>query len=249
MPRINIDDTNKYESEGIYLKLVDDGDYETVTILADKVEDIPIYAVHRIEVGGRFLKVSCLREADEGIEVCPLCASGKHPASISVELILHTALGVKVFERGKKFISKLQHWAKRHPLLCKPVFEISRIGKAGDMQTTYEFEVVDDNGKIRSWKELADEEEVQKVLERAVREWSEGDMEQFLATGKDPQGGNDKTKNKNRGGHQEFKIRGSQSRRPARQDDDDYEDDDEDTPPPMPRKKRRDDGDEDNGGF
>lgn len=117
------------------------------------------------------------------------------------------------------------------------------------MQTTYEFEVVDDNGKIRSWKELADEDEVQKVLERAVREWSEGDMEQFLATGKDPQGGNDKTKNKNRGGHQEFKIRGSQSRRPARQDDDDYEDDDEDTPPPMSRKKRRDDGDEDNGGF
>lgn len=242
--RININDTSKYESEGIYLKLTDDGDYDTVTIMADKVEDIPIYAVHRIEANGRFFKVSCLREADDGLEVCPLCASGKNPASISVELILHTANGLKVFERGKKFISKLQHWAKRHPLLCKPVFEIMRIGKTGDMQTTYEFEVVGDNGKIKSWTELADEDEVQRILERAVKEWSYEDMERFLATGKDPSG-NDKSSSRNRGGHQEFKARGSEGRRPARQQ---VEDDEDEGISPPPKKRRRED-DEDEGGF
>lgn len=245
MPRINIDDTAKYESEGIYLKLADDGDYDTVTILADKVEDIPIYAVHRLEVNGRFFKVSCLREADDGIEVCPLCSSGKHQASISVELVLHTANGVKVFERGKKFISKLQHWAKRHPLLCKPVFEIARIGKSGDMQTTYEFEVVGDNGKIRSWTELADEDEVQRILERAVKEWSYEDMERFLSTGKDPSGNDKSSMVRNRGGHQEFKARGSEGRRPSRHQADD--EDEEYSPPP--KKRRRDEADEDEGGF
>lgn len=221
MPRINFDAADKYSNSNgkYYLKLTNDGDYEEVTLLADTVDDIPIYAVHKVEVNGFVVKVNCLRAPDEDKHVCPLCAAGK-PSDVSVELLLYTADGeVKVFERGKKFIPKIQHWAKRYPLLCKPVFEVVRIGKAGDMQTTYEFEAVG-NGKITSWKELVDEEQIQSVLDAVIRNWSVEDMRAYLSTGNDPKSDNSVVrKNKN----SEFRARGVNNfdRRPAMRADND----------------------------
>lgn len=185
MPKINLNDTESYGGSNVYLVLADDGDHDEVTVLANTVDDIPIYAVHKLDFGNYSIRVNCLRQPDEPVTVCPLCEKGDKP-KISVILALMTSQGVRIFERGKKFIPKLQRWAKQYPLLCKPVFDLVRIGKKGDQDTSYEFERIGANGKIADWRELATDEQVQALLNEVIKDWSYEEIENYLKTGKDP---------------------------------------------------------------
>lgn len=185
MPKINLNDADSYGGNHTYLVLADDGDHDEVTVLANTVDDIPIYAVHKLDFGNYSIRVNCLRQPDEPVTVCPLCACGNKP-KITVILVLLTSQGVRIFERGKKFIPKLQRWAKQFPLLCKPVFDLIRIGKKGDQDTSYEFEKIGQNGKIEDWHELASDEEVQGLLKDVIKEWTCEEIEDYLRTGKDP---------------------------------------------------------------
>lgn len=206
MPRLSFNDAEKYQGNSHYFSLADDGDFADVTVLANTIEDIPIYAVHRLDFGKYSVSVNCLRQPDEPAHVCPLCAAGNN-TRIVIELVLLTASGIKVFERGKRFMPKIQRWGRQFPLICHPVLQITRVGKSGDQATTYDFDKVADNGKIRDWRELADEKDVQAILSAIIKDWTADDMTYYIEYGKDPFGNTKSSAD----GNEVFKPRGSAS--------------------------------------
>lgn len=142
MSRINYDEIENYSqnsSETEWLKLRDDGDVARVQFLYSSPDDLDIFACHRVKIGDKERYVDCKREYDSPIDDCPLCAAGH---AIKPVLMLsmydHSDGKVKVWERGKTFIKKMEAQFNRYPDLKNMVFEIERRGAKGDKKTQYE---------------------------------------------------------------------------------------------------------------
>lgn len=191
MPRISREQMDDYNTGGIYLSLKDDKDTVQCKILAESVDDIPIYAVHQVKIDGVDREVSCLREKGDPLEVCPLCAA-KDKVKIKIYIPLLTDDGVKVWVRGKTFYGKLDGISRRNQPFYAWNFEIERNGKAGDQGTTYEIYPIDDDQSIEKFSDvldsLSDEEyqQYQNFLSKVVNEWTEEQMDYYLSTGRDP---------------------------------------------------------------
>lgn len=191
MPRISKEQMDDYNTGGIYLSLKDDKDTCQCKILAESVDDIPIYAVHQVKIDGVDREVSCLREKGDPLEVCPLCAA-KDKVKIKIYIPLLTDDGVKVWVRGKTFYGKLDGIARRNQPFYAWNFEIERNGKAGDQSTTYEIYPLGDDESIEKFDDVLDslsEEEYaqyQNFLSKVVNEWTEEQMDYYLSTGRDP---------------------------------------------------------------
>ena len=93
---------------------------------------------------------------------------------------------VQVWERGKKFISKISSICARYPNVVSHVFEIERNGKPGDTATTYEIYEVDKDDTT-----LEDLPEVSDPLGTIVLDKNADDMEFFLDNGYFPPDGDD----------------------------------------------------------
>ena len=80
MGRINPDEMDNYSSSNgsEWLSLKDDGDVERVQFLYDKYEDLDTFAVHKVRLEGNNYDrmVNCIRDYDDPIDCCPLCAAG-----------------------------------------------------------------------------------------------------------------------------------------------------------------------------
>lgn len=191
MPRISKEQMDDYNTGGIYLSLKDDKDTAQCKILAESVDDIPIYAVHQVKIDGVDREVSCLREKGDPLEVCPLCAA-KDKVKIKIYIPLLTDDGVKVWVRGKTFYGKLDGIARRNQPFYAWNFEIERNGKAGDQGTTYEIYPLGDDESIEKFDDVLDslsEEEYtqyQNFLSKVVNEWTQEQMDYYLSTGRDP---------------------------------------------------------------
>lgn len=146
MPRVNIDDVNKYSSSGRginYFQLKKDGETASVRIMLDGIEDLNdyIYAVHRVSVPGQqYAKnVNCLREYNAPVDDCPFCRQHM-PLSTRVFIPLYNEEKeqVEIWERSTAFIKKLQSICSRYKNVVSHTFDIERNGEKGDKQTTYE---------------------------------------------------------------------------------------------------------------
>lgn len=191
MPRISKEQMDDYNTGGIYLSLKDDKDTVQCKILAESVDDIPIYAVHQVKIDGVDREVSCLREKGDPLEVCPLCAA-KDKVKIKIYIPLLTEDGVKVWVRGKTFYGKLDGIARRNQPFYAWNFEIERNGKAGDQGTTYEIYPIEDDQSIGKFQDVLDSlndeeyEQYQNFLSKVVNEWTPEQMDYYLSTGRDP---------------------------------------------------------------
>ena len=146
MARVSYEDSEKYYSGGSseWFQLKNDGDVARVQFMLNSIDDIPIFSTHKVKVGDKDRYVDCLRNPQDPIDVCPFCAAGLPAKAVRfIVMFQHEDGKVKIWERGRQFISKLQGLINRYNPLEEKVFEIERHGKAGDTSTKYEIYPLD----------------------------------------------------------------------------------------------------------
>lgn len=141
MGKFSANEADNYggQGNGSFFGLKNDKDTAVVRFMYNTLEDIEGYAVHEIELDGKKRYVNCLRDYNEPLDNCPLCAARyKVLAKLFVMVYDVDADEVKVWDRGKTFLSKLSSLCARYSPLVSTPFEIERNGKKGDTNTTYE---------------------------------------------------------------------------------------------------------------
>ena len=184
MGRFNYQDSDNYgNSSSNFFSLKDDGDVARVRFMYNDLNDVTGYAVHEIEVDGNKRYVNCLRNYNEPKSKCPCCANDyMQRAKLYVPLYNVDTKEVQLWERGKKFLGKLQsictRYARQDSPLVNHVFEIERHGKKGDTQTTYEIYEVGSDGTT-----LQDLPEVIEPLGNIILDKSYDELDSYVRTG------------------------------------------------------------------
>ena len=146
MAEFNINEIDNYGGQGGggFFSLKNDKDVAIVRFMYNTIEDIPGYAVHEAQVDGKKRYINCLREYNQPVDDCPMCAARYRViAKLFIILFDEETKEVKIWDRGKTFYSKISSLAARYnPLVATP-FEIERNGKRGDTKTTYETYALD----------------------------------------------------------------------------------------------------------
>ena len=158
MARFKYDEVDHYGGQGGagYFSLKNDKDVARVRFMYNGIDDVEGYAVHQVEVDGKKRYVNCLREYNEPISKCPFCEAKQfQQAKLFIPLYNIDEDKVQIWERGKKFFSKISSICARYPDLVSHEFEIERNGKKGETTTTYEiYEVKHDDTTLDDLPEL-----------------------------------------------------------------------------------------------
>jgi hypothetical protein len=144
-----------------YFRLRDDGDIAIARINLASTEEFMFAAVHTINVGGKWLKVSCHNPLGINAAGCPLCsanaanpkgAASKSSKKMYIPMIVsyrdaQSATGYTppvpvIWERPAGFSRELANKLMIAGDLKEVLVLITRNGKAGDMQTTYSVDVL-----------------------------------------------------------------------------------------------------------
>lgn len=142
MGRISLNDIDNYgvSNSGSFFQLKDDGDNARVRFLYNGIEDLTPYVVHEVEIGDKRRYVNCLRNYNDPVDKCPLCAANYRAVpKLFLKLYNEDVSECQIWERGKTYASRISNLAAHFNPLVNQIVEISRIGKKGDMQTRYEF--------------------------------------------------------------------------------------------------------------
>ena len=141
MARIANNDADKYvpSNSGEWFVLKNDGDTAKVQFMFADCSELDVFTAHKVQLNGKERYVNCPREYGEDLNVCPLCRDG-YKLNIARFVVMYCLDDgkVKIWERGKQFIIRLEGLANRYYPLYNTVFEIERHGRPGDTQTTYE---------------------------------------------------------------------------------------------------------------
>lgn len=187
MGRVAFDDIERYGGQGGagFFSLKNDKDVAQVRILYNGVEDIEGYAVHKVDVRGsqygRY--VNCLRKYDEPRENCPFCRENiAQQVRLFIPLYNIDEDKMQIWDRGKKFASKITSLCSRYPNLVSHVFEIERNGKPKDQQTSYEIYEVDKDDTTLEDLDI----DIPDMLGGVVLDKSADDMEYYLEEGEFP---------------------------------------------------------------
>ena len=144
-----------------FFKLKDDGDIAIARINISSTEDFMFAAVHTLQVGGKWMKVSCHNPLGMNAAGCPLCSAnaanpkgsiGKSAKKLYIPMIVsyrdsQSATGYTppvpaIWERPAGFSRELANKLMVAGNLKNVLVLITRNGKAGDMQTTYSVDVL-----------------------------------------------------------------------------------------------------------
>ena len=142
----------------------------------NSVDDVEGYAVHQVEIDGKKRYVNCLREYNQPKDACPFCRANMFTtAKLFIPVYNIDEDKVQMWERGKKFISKISSICARYPDVVSHKFEIERNGKKGETTTTYEiYEVGKDETTLEDLPDVAN------PLGSIVLDKSADDMEFYL---------------------------------------------------------------------
>lgn len=189
MARFNTETADKYGGQGGagYFSLKNDKDVAQVRFMYNSIDDVEGYAVHEVQIDEKKRYVNCLREYNQPKDVCPFCREGKFTtAKLFIPIYNIDQDRVQVWERGKKFISKISSICARYPDVVSHKFEIERNGRPGETTTTYEiYEVGKDDTTLEDLPEQND------ILGTLVLDKSADDMEFYLDNGYFPPDGDD----------------------------------------------------------
>lgn len=157
MARFNYAEADNYGAQkSNYFSLKDDGDTAKIRFLINDINDLEGVAVHEVQVGDKTFDVECLRAYNEPIDNCPLCAANyKQNAKLFIPIYDEGSKESKIWTRGRTFFNKLSSLCSRYnPLVATP-FEIERVGKKGDTNTTYEtYPMQSDNARVEDFPEV-----------------------------------------------------------------------------------------------
>lgn len=184
MARVSYEESEKYfsGSGSDWFQLRNDGDVARVQFMLNSIEDIPIFSTHKVKVGDKERYVDCLRNPQDPIDACPFCAAGMRANAIRfIIMYQHDDGKIKIWERGRQFISKLQGLINRYNPLEQKVFEIERHGKAGDTNTKYEIYPLDGVEPVSM-----DDVEVPDLEGTLIMQKTADEMEYYLDNGSFP---------------------------------------------------------------
>jgi hypothetical protein len=144
-----------------YFKLKDDGDIAIARINLSSTDEFMFAAVHTINVGGKWMKVSCHNPLGMNNGGCALCSAnqanpkgsvGKSARKMFIPMIVsyrdaQSATGYTppmpvIWDRPANFSRELANKLMIAGNLKDALVLITRNGKAGDMQTTYSVDVL-----------------------------------------------------------------------------------------------------------
>lgn len=184
MARFKHDEVEHYGGNGGagYFSLKNDKDVATVRFMYNSVDDVEGYAVHTVEVDGKKRYVNCLRDYNQPLDVCPFCREKMfQTAKLFIPIYNVDQKKVQVWERGKKFFSKISSICARYPNVVSHKFEIERNGAKGETTTTYEiYEVGSDDTTLDDLPEALD------PIGSVILDKSAEDMEYFIESGTFP---------------------------------------------------------------
>ena len=181
MARFNVNEIDNYGGQGGggFFSLKNDKDVATVRFMYNTIDDVEGFAVHEIEVDGRKRYVNCLRDYNQPVDDCPLCAAKRRVlAKVFVHVYDEETQEIKVWDRGKTFFSKISSLCARYNPLVSTPFEIERNGKKGDTKTTYETYALDTDDVT-----LEDLPEVPELLGTLILDKTYEELEFFLDNG------------------------------------------------------------------
>lgn len=189
MARFRYDEADKYGGQGGtgFFSLKNDKDVAQVRFMYNSIDDVEGYAVHQVEIDGKKRYVNCLREYNEPKDVCPFCKANMYTqAKLFIPIYNIDEDKVQLWERGKKFFSKISSICARYPNVVSHKFEIERNGKPRETTTTYEIYEVDKDDTT-----LEDLPDVTSPLGSVILDKSADDMEFYLDNEYFPPDGDD----------------------------------------------------------
>lgn len=186
MSRFNANEVENYGGSGGagYFSLKNDKDTAQVRFMYNNIDDVEGYAVHQVDVDDKKRYVNCLREYNQPVSDCPFCeAKNFQLAKLFVPLYDIKDDKVKIWERGKKFFSKIGSICARYsnPTVVSHIFEIERNGKPGDQTTSYEIYETDQDNTT-----MEDLPEKPELLGGLILDKSADEMRYYLDNGKFP---------------------------------------------------------------
>lgn len=144
-----------------YFKLKDDGDIAIARINVSSTDELMFASVHTLNVGGKWLKVSCLNPLGANTGSCGLCSAhvsnpkgavSKAAKKLFIPMIVayrdpNAATGYTtpipvIWDRPAAFSRELANKLMIAGDLRNTLVLITRNGKAGDMQTTYSMDIL-----------------------------------------------------------------------------------------------------------
>lgn len=144
-----------------YFKLKDDGDMAIARINLSSTDEFMFAAVHTLQVGGKWMKVSCHNPLGMNAAGCPLCSANqanpkgsisKSAKKMFIPMLVsyrdaQAANGYApavpvIWDRPAQFSRELANKLMLAGNLKDVLVMITRNGKAGDMQTTYSVEII-----------------------------------------------------------------------------------------------------------
>lgn len=193
MARFSYEEADNYGApKSNYFSLKDDGDTARIRFLLNNLNDLMGVSTHEVTVGDRKIDVECLRAYNEPIDKCPLCAAEyKVNAKLYIPVYDEGSKESKIWPRGKSFFNKMSSLCARYNPLVSMPFDVERVGKKGDTNTTYEtYPLQADNSRIQDFPEV----EIENV---AFQVKTAEEMNYFLDTGSFPEKSNNTARQNN----------------------------------------------------
>ena len=150
-----------------YFKLKDDGDIAIARINLSSTDEFMFAAIHTLQVGGKWMKVSCLNPLGMNAAGCPLCTAnqanpkgsvGKSTKKMFIPMLVsyrdpnfatgYTPVTPVIWDRPAQFSRELANKLMVAGNLKDVLVLITRNGKANDMQTTYSVDVLPANHPV-----------------------------------------------------------------------------------------------------
>jgi hypothetical protein len=192
-----------------YFKLKDDGDIAIARINLASTDEFMFAAVHTINVGGKWMKVSCHNPLGMNNGGCALCSAnqanpkgsvGKSARKMFIPMIVsyrdaqsttgYTPPTPVIWDRPAAFSRELANKLMVAGNLKDVLVLITRNGKAGDMQTTYSVDVLPANHPVFKPEMIpADFSAFNNfnIAKHSYWEKSAEEINAFLATGQFPE--------------------------------------------------------------
>ena len=190
MARFSYEEADNYGApKSNYFSLKDDGDTAKIRFLLNNLNDLMGVSTHEVQVGDRKIDVECLRTYDEPVDKCPLCAAEyKVNAKLYIPVYDEGSKESKIWTRGKSFFNKMSSLCARYKPLVGTPFDVERVGKKGDTNTTYEtYPMQTDNSRIEDFPEV----EIENV---AFQVKTAEEMNYYLDTGSFPENNNNSSR-------------------------------------------------------
>ena len=192
-----------------YFKLKNDGDIAIARINIGSTDEMMFASVHTMNVGGRWMKVSCLNPLGVNGGQCALCSAhaanpngsvGKSAKKLFIPMLVsyrdpnaeggYSAPIPVIWDRPAAFSRELANKLMIAGDLRNTLVLITRNGKAGDMQTTYSMDILPSDHPVFKPTMVPAEFSAFNnfnIAKHSYWEKSADEINTFLATGQFPE--------------------------------------------------------------